>query len=712
VLLVLLGGRAAGQRDKAGPGPVVSGKPVAEWVKALQGKEVGPRLQAIVALRQAGPEAKPAAAALVGVFRDAKAPFLHGLAALTLARIGPAALPALEKALGDGAVTVRSGAALALGLMGPAGRPATAALAGRLKDADPLVRTVAAQALGRIGPSARAAAPALRACLADKDAAVRVNAAAALWQAAGEPRGVGVLADALAGPEAETAAGVLGDMGPAAKDAVAALKAAASDKRVGVRTAAAVALYRVGKRAEIPLGVLGALSRAKEEDDRLRAVAALGALAGEPKAVAILVRLLKDPDPATRREAACALAGRGAAVGKAVGALGAGLHDADPGVRWWCALALAASEAPLSKAAEEEVCRTFRAARFRLGDREPGKAVHEVRASAEGRAVPALAAVLRGRPARLRAEAARALAALGFEPAAAQAALVEALKADDGAVRRAAARALAGVGPAALADLVRLLGNPDGRVRGAAARALGLMGLPARSSVGSLLRVLKDPDSTVRSQAALALWRLDGNAQAALPQLRLVLIDVDNKDRQEAVEGLGVVWVEATPRIRELSELVGKALKDRDGRVRAEAARWLYRRERQPRFVVPLLRDGLTDRDVRVRLATVEVLGELSADSRAAALLLAALEDRDAGVRLAAEEALARGGAAAVPEMLAALKGRKAKVRLGVVRALALMGPEAKGAVAALEALKGDGDAAVARAAAEALRAVRPAPPR
>jgi HEAT repeat protein len=161
---------------------------------------------------------------------------------------------------------------------------------------------------------------------------------------------------------------------------------------------------------------------------------------------------------------------------------------------------------------------------------------------------------------------------------------------------------------------------------------------------------------------------------------------------------VGIISVEARPPIKGLLEFVVKALKDRDVPVRIHAAKWLFRRERQAKVVVPLLRDGVADRDVFVRLSAVEALGEMQADARVVPLLTTALEDRDITVRLAAEEALARGGADAVPALLEALKSKNSKVRVGVVYALGLIGPAAKGAVSALNGLKEDKDGAVRKA--------------
>jgi HEAT repeat protein len=711
VLVLLAGPPAWGQRDKKAKedkskAVVVAGKNIQQWIKALEGKEALARVQAINALIQAGPEARLAVPALIAAFRDKDATFIHPLAAVALSRIGADAVPPLEKVLADDAYAVRSGAALALGLIGSPARSATLALAGLLKDREALVRTAAAQALGRIGSLARAGVPGLRLALTDKDASVRVESAAALWKVVGEARGVSVLAKALEDPTvAERAAAILGEMGASAKAALPSLKSALRSKSGRLRIAAVEALYRVSKDAEPALPVLETLLEAKEPSERLSAISALGTVGADPRAVALLVGLLKSKDADTRREAACALAEQGVALEKAIPALEAGLHDRDPGVRWWCAAALAASEEK-SAAKEEAILRVFRSALFRAPDREPGKVIQDVQGPAGIRGAAALASVLRTRSVALRIAAARSLAGLGLDARPAQSALVDALKNPDKDVRRAAAEALGQMGTEVLPVLVRLLGNADSLLREGAARALGQMGLPARSAVKALEKLRKDPISPVRTQVALALWSIDQNASDALRTLKLVLADVDNKDRWEAIEAVGIISVEARPPIRGLLEVVVTALKDRDARVRTHAAKWLFRRTREAREVAPFLREGVTDRDVFTRVSCVEALGELGAEGRAVPLLAAALEDKNLAVRLAAEEALARGGPAVVPQLLESLKSKSAKVRLGVARALGLIGPAAKSARSALEALKRDKDPGVRQAAEEALWAI------
>jgi HEAT repeat protein len=686
---------------------VVSGKTISAWIKDLQGKAVLGRVGAINALIQAGPEARTAVAALVGTFRDRDATFLHPLAAVALARIGPDAVPSLEKALGDDAETVRGGAALALGLIGPSARPAATALTRALHDRSEVVRFAAAQALGRVGPGARTALPDLRKALEDKDSAVRVASAHALWLVASEGRGLSVLTAALRDPSpsvVQAAVVALGEMGTAAKSTAKELKALA-DKGPDParRLQAAEACYRVGGDGAV-VSLVSRELKSADVDTRRLAVAVLGTLGREANAVKLLVGLLGDKNALVRREAACALADRSV---EAPANLRAALHDADVGVRWWSAVALSASGANLRKD-EEAVLRALRLPFARVDEKEtpPARTIQEVQAPAATRAVPALVEVLKKRPARFGVEAARALALLGLDARSAEPALVDALKSGDKLVHRSAADALGQMGTEVLPTLKRLLTNPDARLREGAARALGQMGLPARSAIKGLTAALKDDASPVRTQAALALWNIEQDAELALPVLTLVLKDVDNRDRWEAVDAIGQISVEVRPPIKGMTEVLLGAAKDRDPRVRVYAAKWLFRRVRKPLVVAPLLRDGVTDRDVFVRLSAVAALGELGAEGRIMDLMATALQDRDVTVRLAAEEGLARGGAAMVPHLVEALKNRDPRIRAGVARALERIGPAAKEAVKPLLQQARDSNQAVRSAAVAALRSI------
>jgi HEAT repeat protein len=703
VLVCWSAGQAPVAAQKAKREAVVQGKAVSAWVKDLQGKDLLPRVQAINALMRAGPEARPAVPALLAVFGEKDASLLPPLAAAALSRVGPDAGPDLRKGLASKSAAERAGAALTLGLIGPPAAAAAGDLAGALKDDDAAVRQAAAQALGRLGPAARSAGPALEAALADRDAGARVEAAWALWRVRGEARGVAALTAALKEDNSalvQRSIAVLAEIGVKASAAAPALQTLLAGKEAPTRLAAAEVLARVTSSAAEALPVVRAEVAAKDKGDRRAAVSALGRLAGDEAAA-----LLTDRDADLRREAAAALAEAGAPRP----ALERGLRDDDPGVRWWCALALASQPGDVRKL-EEELLRALRLPPVPPGEDDPAaRRVLDVQAPAA--AAGPLVRVLKSRPARFQLEAARSLSRLGLDPRDSLPDLLDALRADDKQARRAVAEVVAGLGAEAQPHLVKLLSNPDAKAREAAARALGRMGVAARSARPALERVLKDPDAAVRSQAALALWAIDQDAEAALPVLTLVLKDLDTADRWEAVEAIGTIGAEARPAIRGIFEVLASALKDRDVRVRAQAARQLWRRERQAKVIVPLLRDVVTDRDLLARTMAVETLGELGAEERAFGPLTQALEDRDLGVRLLAEEALARGGADAVPRLVEALGAKSPRVRLGAVRALGLIGPAARPALGRLGKLASEGDAALQAAARDAVRAIGGANP-
>jgi HEAT repeat len=129
-----------------------------------------------------------------------------------------------------------------------------------LQDQNPSVVRLAALYLGGLGPAARPAAPALVVALAvwnDED--LRLVLAYALGRTSPRPEeAVRALADILRGQNkgrAAVAAVELGDIGPRAKGAVPALAAALTDGNVNVRCAAAGALTKVDPHAAAVLGL-------------------------------------------------------------------------------------------------------------------------------------------------------------------------------------------------------------------------------------------------------------------------------------------------------------------------------------------------------------------------------------------------------------------------------------------------------------------------
>jgi HEAT repeat protein len=170
----------------------------------------------VAALGSIGPDAKAAVPAMVAVLGG----YYGHETAEALARIGPAAAPALLGAMRHKEMPIRFRAAWTLAAIGRTTEAVLPELAELLKDRKPSVRWAAAWALGQIGPKAAPCAPALVESLQDEDILAR-------W----------------------AAARALGRIAPRTAPVAAALTAALGDKNREVREAAAVALGKGGKVA-------------------------------------------------------------------------------------------------------------------------------------------------------------------------------------------------------------------------------------------------------------------------------------------------------------------------------------------------------------------------------------------------------------------------------------------------------------------------------
>jgi len=164
----------------------------------------------------------------------------------------------------------------------------------------------AIRALGAIGPDAAPAVPALTEALGNADASVRIAAAAALWKIGNRSQtALAILTESVHGPRGNEAAQGLGEIGPAAREAIPVLTAALKTQdgttlapwaeRVDVRIVAAFALWRVDPQTKL--------------------------------AVPALVDALKNPDFKLRLQTVQALTTMGPAAREAVPALIAGVGD-------------------------------------------------------------------------------------------------------------------------------------------------------------------------------------------------------------------------------------------------------------------------------------------------------------------------------------------------------------------------------------------------
>jgi HEAT repeat protein len=222
-------------------------------VKMLEDNPDQPHRSTIIQLLVTfGPDAKEAVPVLLKLL-DHPEKWTRLSAGQALARIDPekgrAALPLFrDEAQSRIQGTYPDAALVRLDPEDPQPVVRLAAAVDRVSDA--ALRPQAIGVVGQLGPAAKKAAPALARALKDDDVAIRLSAAESLWRVTGETKdALAVLSAALTGAEKEEmrtkAAAVLGEMGPAAKDAVGALREAAGHGDMTVRRAAGNALRKV-----------------------------------------------------------------------------------------------------------------------------------------------------------------------------------------------------------------------------------------------------------------------------------------------------------------------------------------------------------------------------------------------------------------------------------------------------------------------------------
>jgi WD40 repeat protein/HEAT repeat protein len=299
-----------------------------------------------------------------------------------------------------------------------------------------------------------------------------------------------------------------------------------------------------------------------------------------------------------------------------------------------------------------------------------------------------------------------ALAGLGAEARPAAAALVEALRARDLALRIQAAKVLAGVGPAARevaqAPLLELLRSPDDQVSAAAAAALVKVAPPTRGDVPGLARDLRDPALAMRRYAVAALAELGHGAVEAVPDLA----EAVTRDQAAEVRRLAVVaLLKVQPDSKAAVEAYTKALTDADVKVARQAAAALAQ-VGQEGGALPGLLKALDHPDPEVHKSANEGLAKVRLDRTSVPLLRQALESKKPEVRariVAALGALGPDAAEAVPDLVRLLGAAKGAERARLMSALRKMGPAARAAGPKLAELLKDEDKAVRFEACQAL---------
>jgi len=514
-------------------------KDVPSLVKLLRDKDTKVRASAADHLGKMREKAAAAVPALLLLLSDdgvitgyepfmgtAPVPRVNDSVIRALQQIGPSALPEVTGALQNPDAKIRVAAVKVLAGTRSPPKDVLPALVRTLKDPKGAVRCSAVEALGSLGKAAKAALPAvITLAQNDLELEVRYYAIAAVSAIDSEgtqtiPVSIRALGDKDPNVRGE-AARTLGDYGPRAKSAVAALTLGLADKEErarwisadfcmqrAVRYDMAEALGKIGPAAASALPKLRKMLQT-DEDGEVHATVAQAVLRIDPRdkeALPALIKVLQDEDNGTGgpEEALAVLESLGPAAAVAIPAIKKSLGDQDSFVRRAAATALAAVAGKNAVPVLVEQMKSER----RMAEKVRGSQQDD----GENDSVCATIA-----------------AALGnFGPDAAPAVpVLSAIVADSQLFsfdKVDAVESLGKIGPAAkdaVPQLIEILDEKDGGLPRLAAVALGRIGPAAKAAVPRLLKLSdSDPNEDVQAAARAAVRRIAPDALTPHPAKR------------------------------------------------------------------------------------------------------------------------------------------------------------------------------------------------
>ena len=583
-----------------------------------------------------------------------------------------ASIEKLTQRLASSERDARRDAAYQLSRLGTAAKPALPALLKALRDDDKQVWAFALTAITALGPEAVDAVPTL---IDD------LNSKRPRTQRERDPRQA-VMRTAYA----------LTRIGPAAIPPL--IEALGTDD-IGLRAGATLALGGMGKEARAAVPALIKNLTAREDFIRDESVAALGRIGSD--AAAPLLAALSDSDPLRRAGAVLALAQFDAPVSEAAAQVEQLFaKETDPVVR------VAVLTALPKLGVEPQQCVKLLLPAVTTDDeaiRHAGiNALLSTRALRRA-AVQPLAALLKDGNATTRELAARALGRMGPDAAGALPALLEATRAAGGAP--AFSDALAQVGPTALPALLDALQKGNAAEGEWILRALRGFGPPA---VSVLSEALKQPNPAIRAAAADALGGMGRDAADAVNPLFVLTEDAEPSVQAAVLRALVALHADSG----RLKPLLQTALTNPNEDVRKAAAAGTAALGGATALGVNGLLALLAGDDAAGRLAAVQALGQLGAQSAPAVDALAARLD-DSSLQSPIVETLGRIGPAAapsVPRLLAIAQKSGNDQRASVLPALAGIGPGANAALPMIYAAIDDAAPEVRASAATALAGI------
>jgi len=163
-------------------------------------------------------------------------------------------------------------------------------------------------------------------------------------------------------------------------------------------------------------------------------------------------------------------------------------------------------------------------------------------------------------------------------------------------------------GPAAAVLLGERLNDGADFERETAASLLVLLGSDAKRAVPDLTGALSDSSDFVRANAAAALVQFPESSSQAIPVLVGMLKDIDPQLRQMAAMNLSAVGTEATPHVRDLTEVLAK---EQDAQVIVPVVQLLGRLGPEANAAVPQLQQVAFQHGGQVQTEVTAAIGQI-----------------------------------------------------------------------------------------------------
>lgn len=580
---------------------------------------------------QLGPISKPLAADVQKLCTDPDAK-VRGAAFDALRVTGVADPLALTKLLTHKDDETARLAGELVGTLPELPKSAVEPLTAALKSSNPNVRRAAADALAELGPDAAPAVSELIAILKeiykDRDPQKPRTEESALeiaaWNALGRIGTAAVAPTAKLLEESNSllqyyTLRALGDMGPAAKPAVGAVKKMLQDRFADNALEAACALLRIGDSKDEALALL---KRGLDSDARGVAAMAVQVVGragpGAESLVPAALAKLSNPDPFARSAALDLVVARPAVEQEKLAAeVGKLATDEERAIRLQAARVLVR----LRKAASPAAAALVKALPDEKDNGVRDQFVAALLAMSDGAkpALPGLLPLIADRDLSLPMRLDTISALVSIDPGSAEvaSALVKATQDGDAAIRAAAAMALGQLNPLppdALAALLKMA-KSDSRngPRVSALQALAVAGTRAKSARPEVEALTNNPQAGLAFLAKLALTAIDGDVKNAAPMVRAGLSDRNPAVRASAAEAVLVIG----PTKEELPALLN-LLKEPGATVRGAAATAIGQIGPAAKDAVPQLIRLLDDRDSEVRIPATVALGRIGTPAQPA----------------------------------------------------------------------------------------------